>query len=358
MENKRRSWLCPTELDRMRVVEASDRVRRARIFIWLAVGVAIVLCAPWSGWATLLLFVPAGINLVLLEVMLGRSEHPERWALGSMVFLMLLFAAAIPLTGGADGSAVPLVIIPAAVAPMRFRGVVVLTLGILTVMALLGVCFAFDTRGTLDDPRLLVTTIALLISVTVANWSLVEAEMKQRDAAVLDPLTGLLNRKALEARALELEQQARLTGGSIALIACDLDNFKNVNDSHGHDRGDAVLRSFAYQVRKALRSFELIYRLGGEEFLIVLPAAGHEESLLVAERLRKTIEESRPGGLPVTCSFGVSAGAGDEVVYSRLFKAADEALYRAKAGGRNRVCGDEEIAASMPELAPQPVPVA
>jgi diguanylate cyclase (GGDEF)-like protein len=160
---------------------------------------------------------------------------------------------------------------------------------------------------------------------------------------VLDPLTGLLNRKALEARALELEQQARLTGGSVALIACDLDNFKNVNDSHGHDRGDAVLRSFAYQMRKALRSFELIYRLGGEEFLIVLPAAGHEEGLLVAERLRKTTEESRPGGLPVTCSFGVSAGSGDEVVYGRLFKAADEALYRAKAGGRNRVCGDEAI---------------
>jgi diguanylate cyclase (GGDEF)-like protein len=275
-----------------------------------------------------------------------------------MTFLMLLFAAAIPLTGGADGSAVPLIIIPAAVAPMRFRGAVVLTLGMFTVLTLLGVCFAFDTRGTLDDPRLLVTTIALLISVTVANWSLVEAEMKQRDAAVLDPLTGLLNRKALEARTLELEQQARLTGGSVALLACDLDNFKEVNDSHGHDRGDAVLRSFAYQMRKALRSFELIYRLGGEEFLIVLPAAGLDEGLLVAERLRKTTEESRPGGLPVTCSFGVSAGAGDEVVYSRLFKAADEALYRAKAEGRNRVRGDEAVAVSLPELAPEPVTVA
>jgi diguanylate cyclase (GGDEF)-like protein len=331
------SWLCPTELDRMRVVEASDRVRRARILIWLAVGAAIALCAPWNGWATLLLFVPAGINLAVLDVMVGRSEYPERWAMGSMVFLMLLFAASIPLTGGADGSAVPLIIIPAAVAPMRFRGVVVLALGILTVLTLLAVTLAFDSGGTLDDPRLIVTTIALLISVTLANWSLVEAEMKQRDAAVLDPLTGLLNRKALEARALELEQQAQLTGGSVALVACDLDNFKHVNDSHGHDRGDAVLRSCAYQMRKALRSFELIYRLGGEEFLLVLPAANLEEGLLVADRLRQTIEDVEPGGLKITASFGVSAGAGEEVVYDRLFKAADEALYDAKAAGRNCV---------------------
>jgi diguanylate cyclase (GGDEF)-like protein len=244
---------------------------------------------------------------------------------------------------------VPLVIIPAAVAPMRFRGTVVLALGTLTVLTLFGVTLGFDPKGTIDDPRLIVTTIALLISVTLANWSLVEAEMKQRDAAVLDPLTGLLNRKALEARALELEQQAQLTGGSVALIACDLDNFKGVNDSHGHDRGDAVLRSFAYQMRKSLRSFELIYRLGGEEFLVVLPAAGLDEGLLVAERLRRTIEEVEPGGLRVTASFGVSAGAGEEVVYEHLFKAADEALYDAKAAGRNCV---------MPAGAEKPQPLA
>jgi diguanylate cyclase (GGDEF)-like protein len=333
----KRSWLCPTELDRMRVVEASDRVRRARIVIWLAVGLTIPLSAPWNGWETLLLLIPAGINLALLELMIGRSEYPERWAMGSLVFLMLLFAAAIPLTGGADGSAVPLVIIPAAVAPMRFRGVVVLALGTVTVLTLLAVTIGFDPQGTIHHPTLIFTTIALLISVTLANWALVEAEMKQRDAAVLDQLTGLLNRKALEARALELEQQAQVTGGSVALIACDLDNFKGVNDTHGHDRGDAVLRSFAYQMRKSLRTFELIYRLGGEEFLVVLPGAGLEEGLLVAERLRHTIEEVKPGGLKVTASFGVSAAAGSEVVYDRLFKVADQALYEAKAAGRNCV---------------------
>jgi GGDEF domain-containing protein len=218
-----------------------------------------------------LLFAPAGANLALLELMLKRSDHPERWAMGTTVFMMGLFAAAIPLTGGADSPAIPLTIIPAAIAPMRFRGKVVLAFAALTVAVLIVVPVGFDPNGAAHDPRLILASIVLLVSVTVANWALVEAEMTQRDAAVLDPLTGLLNRKALEGRAMELEQQARLTGASVAFVACDLDNFKDVNDTHGHDRGDAVLRSVAYEMRKALRSFELIYRLGGEEFLSSFP---------------------------------------------------------------------------------------
>ena len=110
----------------MRVVEASDRVRRSRILIWGVIGLAIAAFSPWNGWWVLLLFIPAGINLAILELMLTRSEHPERWAFGTLVFLMTLFAAAIPLTGGADSAVIPLVIIPAAVAPMRFREPVVL----------------------------------------------------------------------------------------------------------------------------------------------------------------------------------------------------------------------------------------
>jgi diguanylate cyclase (GGDEF)-like protein len=341
----------------MRVVEASDRVSRARTFIWGVIGLTIFASAPWNGWQALLLFVPAGLNLVLLERMLKRSERPELWAFGTMIFLMLLFAAAIPLTGGATSASIPLVIIPAAVAPMRFRGIVVVALVAMTAVALIGVSLGFDAGAVVADPRLIITTLALLVCVTMANWALVEAEMAQRDAAVLDPLTGLLNRKALDLRILELEQQARLTGASVALVACDLDHFKRVNDTHGHDRGDAVLRSFAYQMRKALRSFELIYRLGGEEFLFVLPGARLEEAEAIAERLRKSVEEGEPGGLEVTASFGVSAAAGEDFVYSELFKAADEALYEAKDAGRNRVvAGGEPAMAADPggerELAP------
>lgn len=346
---ERRSWLCPTDVDRKRVVEASERVRRARIWIWITIGFMLIASAPWNGWWVLLLFLPAGINLALLERALTNSDYPERWAFGSMLFLMGLFAAAVPLTGGPDSPAIPLVMIPAAVTPMRFRGQVVLAFVGLTALVILGAAVGTDPAGFVDDPRWVMTGIAAMICVTLANWALVEAEMQQRDAATLDPLTGLLNRKALDTRFQEIEQQAHLAGAPVALLACDLDHFKHVNDTYGHDRGDAVLRSFAYQMRKALRSFELIYRLGGEEFLFVLPGAGREEALAIAERLRKAIEEGEPGGLEVTASFGISAAAGEDVVYTRMFKAADKALYEAKAAGRNRV-----VVADGPEPVDEP----
>ncbi len=330
----------------MRVVESSDRVKRARKLIWLTIGITIAATAPWQGWWPLLLLAPAGLALVLLDRRLEHSDRPELLAMGTLLFTLGLFGAATALTGGPDGSAAPLIIIPAFVAPMRFRGKVVLALGALTVLVLLAVTVGVDPAAAADDPRLIIATIALLVCATTANWALVEAEMQQRDAAVLDPLTGLLNRKALEARALELEQQARLTGDSVAFVACDIDHFKNVNDTYGHDRGDAVLKDVAYEMRKALRSFELIYRLGGEEFLVVLPGANLDDGTAVAERLRGTVENALSGGLELTVSFGVSAGAGEDVVYERLYKAADEALYDAKAAGRNCV-----VAAGAPKPA-------
>lgn len=120
-------------------------------------------------------------------------------------------------------------------------------------------------------------------------------------------------------------------------MLCDVDNFKEVNDQHGHDRGDAVLRDVAYTLRKQLRSFELIYRLGGEEFLVVLPGMNHVGGLEIAQRLRAAVEQAQPTGIPVTISLGLSDRCGEQVDYDVLFKAADEALYDAKRAGRNRV---------------------
>ena len=107
--------------------------------------------------------------------------------------------------------------------------------------------------------------------------------------------------------------------------------------SHGHDRGDALLQAVAYELRKQLRSFELMYRLGGEEFLIVLPGVDLKTGEMLAERLREAIGEARPAGIPITISVGVSAASGEQVDYDTLFRAADAALYDAKRAGRNRV---------------------
>ena len=163
----------------------------------------------------------------------------------------------------------------------------------------------------------------------------------------------MLNRKALTVRFAELADQAALTDGWVSVIECDLDHFKRVNDRYGHGRGDAVLKDAAYALRKNLRSFELIYRLGGEEFLILLPGVGAPEAAQTAERVRAGIERSAPGGLPVTASFGVAAARGSDVGFEPLFKRADGALYRAKREGRNRVASDSE-AAELPSLTRMP----
>jgi diguanylate cyclase (GGDEF)-like protein len=228
-------------------------------------------------------------------------------------------------------------------AATRFRGRVVAAFAGFTALAVLAVSVPVDPSGFADDPRLVLTTLTLLGALTTVTTALTGAELKHRDNAVLDPLTGLLNRQALDLRLAELEQQAGLTGGSVCAIVADLDRFKEVNDTYGHERGDAVLQNCAYEMRKALRSFELIYRLGGEEFVVLLPGLELAQGVEVAYRLRQAVESSRPGGLDLTLSLGVAAADGADVHPDGLLRAADEALYRAKREGRNRVAASRKL---------------
>jgi diguanylate cyclase (GGDEF)-like protein len=166
------------------------------------------------------------------------------------------------------------------------------------------------------------------------------SEVAQRAEAVMDPLTQMLNRKALVARAAELAQQTSLTRSPVGIVLGDLDHFKNINDREGHQVGDAVLRDVAFRWRLSLRAYEMAYRLGGEEFLVLLPGATLAEAEEVAERLRATIGAAPIAGQAVAMSFGVAASAdGAAFDFDTLYAEADAALYRAKRGGRDRVCG-------------------
>jgi diguanylate cyclase (GGDEF)-like protein len=349
-----RSWLCPTELDRARVTEASPRVRRAREIAAASCGAVVIASGHWLGWWTLGLFAIAVANLVTLEWRLGRTDHPERVAARSLCLNTALFATGVALSGGAASPALPWLAIPVGMAATRFRAAVVWAYAALTGAVAVSVAVGVDPGGVADDPVLLMVTLSLLAGLAAITSALTGAELIHRDAAVLDPLTGLLNRTGLEGRVVELEQQAALTGDWVCFVACDLDNFKAVNDTHGHERGDAVLRAVAYELRKTLRSFELIYRLGGEEFLVVLPGTDPDGGRQIAERLRETIAASRPGGVELTMSVGLSAAQGEAVEHHVLFRSADEALYEAKRDGRDRVvvAGDRaEKVKPVPALA-------
>lgn len=161
-----------------------------------------------------------------------------------------------------------------------------------------------------------------------------------RDQALRDPLTGAWNRRALEehfAAALATAQTAGTAPRQLALVLMDLDHFKRVNDEHGHAVGDAVLRDMVASWRQQIRTDDTLYRLGGEEFALLLPGADAAQAERRVQGLHQQAAAQRPGGLaaPVSFSAGVATTAGSGWSLSRLLTAADQALYDAKAAGRS-----------------------
>ena len=315
------------------MVDANDRVRTIRRVGSTAVGVALIACAPWIGWWTLILFALSAINLLSVDRRIRKSAHPERVSALATVITMALIGAGVALSGGPRSPALPWMVLPAGMVAARFRPQVVIAALGLTVAIVLVTTVGVHPQWAIEEPSPVIATLALLAGVVSIVWALQAAELHHRDEAILDPLTGLLNRHALVPRFVEISHQARLTGQPVGMVLCDVDGFKAVNDEHGHDRGDAVLRDIAYELRKRLRSFELVYRLGGEEFLIVLPGIDVKAAQEVAERLRAAVEEARPTDIPITISVGVSAMSGAEVDYDELFRATDERAVRGQAGG-------------------------
>ncbi len=159
--------------------------------------------------------------------------------------------------------------------------------------------------------------------------------------AMTDELTRLPNRRAFFARAGAELAAARRAGGTLSLLALDVDHFKRINDHHGHDSGDRVLQRVAHAARVALREGDLVGRTGGEEFLALLPRAPMALAAEVAERLRAAVAlldtSDLAPDLRVTVSVGVAELGAGEAGIECLARRADEALYRAKSAGRNRV---------------------
>ncbi len=332
-----RSWLCPEPADRARAVDMEERLRPWRKATFVTLAVALILCGPWEGWWTL---VPLGIAVVgfaIVDRQLVVSPQPERAIASAWLLSELVIAGSIALTGGPKSSAVAWLAIPLVTLPARFNGrAVAVGVGVLSVLMVL-VTVGVDAQYVLDNPPSLIMPVALLMGVAFLSSALMRSDLEHRSSSVIDALTGMLNRNALQTRIDELAQQAAILHDPVALIVGDLDNFKAINDGHGHAAGDAVLRDVAYRMRKTLRAYDLAYRLGGEEFLIVLPGADIGQAAIVAEDLREAIGRDPVAGLMITISFGVSASEPGEFIYDEIFAQADLALYRAKQDGRNRV---------------------
>jgi two-component system cell cycle response regulator len=188
--------------------------------------------------------------------------------------------------------------------------------------------------------------IVARVNTQIRRWRYTErlrqAVKTSIEMAITDPLTGLFNRRYLETHLANMIEHYVNRGKALSVAAIDVDYFKAINDTHGHDTGDKVLQELAVRLRDNTRSVDLCCRTGGEEFIVVLPNTASDVAQLIAERLRKAIASRSfaVGGrqlLPVTVSVGLAMLEGADDSLERLLKRADMALYKAKHEGRNRV---------------------
>jgi diguanylate cyclase (GGDEF)-like protein len=183
----------------------------------------------------------------------------------------------------------------------------------------------------------------ILVGTGLLTVVMVAENKKMQKLALYDPLTGLYNRRGMDLSLNHIVSAAHRAESCISAISMDIDFFKKINDAYGHDGGDYVLKKFAEALLNSVRPNDVCCRLGGEEFVIVLPETQQDYALMVAERIRQEIEALKlmyeGSTITLTSSFGIATHC-KNIDIDYLLKDADKALYAAKAGGRNQVCVD------------------
>lgn len=277
--------------------------------------------------------------------LLARDDTNMRIACLSLGMAFILGSAAVePLVAGLGGMA-------------RYSAQPLLSATLLfssaTLTARAGVAATSPPYGDVlaGDPLIgAVSLMAIFCLVLVVNSfigltqermerELVQARASLEELANTDELTGLANRRKLAETARHDMRIARRYGQPLCLIVFDLDHFKEVNDTHGHAVGDAVLAAVAMRCREVMRDVDTFGRWGGEEFAVIMPQTGLEAACAMAERLRAALRGFSPvEGVSVSASFGVAELGRED--FEGLASRADAALYRAKREGRDRVCRD------------------
>jgi diguanylate cyclase (GGDEF)-like protein len=208
-----------------------------------------------------------------------------------------------------------------------------------------------DAQLELEDVRRVARALADSMSLALSNIALRE---KLRTQSLRDPLTGLYNRRYMEDALERYISLGERTGSATAVLMIDLDNFKRLNDDHGHAKGDAVLRDVASQLVTALRPSDVVARYGGEELLVILPNCGLEDAALKAEMLRLRIAGlSDAHGATISASFGVATVPETATSAADVIPMADAALYEAKKAGKNCVVNADKRASRDDKGAPR-----
>jgi diguanylate cyclase (GGDEF)-like protein len=204
-------------------------------------------------------------------------------------------------------------------------------------LLLIATAMVYRTLGTRVTVRFAASLVLTIAVINVFQNIIGELQRRLLAQAITDPLTGAYNRRYMEARLEEALQGARRRPEPVSLLMVDVDHFKRVNDEHGHKAGDGVLRGLVQLLRHRARAVDLLFRMGGEEFVLLLPDTPEDAAAGVAEELRQAIAATALlDGKVVTASLGVAGARPEDTVESWL-RAADAAMYAAKEAGRNRV---------------------
>jgi len=314
------------------------------------------------------LVIVAGFSLLILGILKFLKYEIRNFAKVSVALLCVMTIAFVYFTYIQASVNARIVIISAIIAGHSlFVGFKVFTnkeQGILTFTGLLGFAFIycafvflfrmyfafnepklddFMNAGTIHAFSLIslqFVTITSCFSLTISASQQLASELATQ--ATIDSLTNIYNRRAFDEFAQKSVLRAQREKTPISIILMDIDFFKKVNDTYGHQVGDKVLKEFSLRLKNSLRQYDILARYGGEEFTLLLPDTDTKTALLIAEKLRDTIAQPifcLEGGLElkVTASFGIATNQGEHINWQQLISFADEALYRAKENGRNCV---------------------
>ena len=338
------NWLVSGAVERAHILDLLERCRRESDLNSLILLVALVVCGFWLEWWGLIPAVLAGLVWSVCVVKLPHVQRPEFATLAGLTMIVLTTIGTAFLADPLVLFGLPMGAFVVFGACAVFNQVGSFIIATVAILATLFTALMIDLAAVAATPFLVAFPLALIAASALLGEALGRTARDHRVAGITDKLTGTLNRAALEARIPQLRQHPGITGAPTSLVLFDIDHFKHVNDAHGHHVGDAVLVEVAYRLRGALRAFDSVYRVGGEEFLVVLLDTPHADAHVIAERARRAVEEELSSGIAVTVSAGIATAPDGELFdYDAAFLLADERLYAAKANGRNQIVGIDGI---------------
>jgi diguanylate cyclase (GGDEF)-like protein len=336
--------------------DPGEQARMGRISggLWIVAALTVAAATFLPGASHVGLGWMIGLDLLVLLYGIGSVTGVIPWQDASMTALAIGMAVTIPvvalamyMTGGSLSYVEPFLVCSLLYAAFFFPARWAWPLSIELVLAA-GAPLLYDSRAI--ENAYLPRYVALVVSFLAATWvmvglkhRLVEAEARQRDIANRDPLTGIGNRRMFDAtlhRELEARTHPRggrrdADGSPLTLLILDLDDFKGVNDRHGHQVGDAVLREAATRARSILRSTDTLARIGGDEFAIIAPGAHGEGVRRMAEAIRTAVGVPDSGSSAPTpsASIGWAVFPEDGEDFETLMHSADERMLRLKRDG-------------------------